>query len=185
MDCPSCGKQTRVLESRGAEGGAAVRRRRECRSCGHRFTSFERAAPQALTVVKRDGSRRPFDGAKLRAGLLRATHKRPVGPDQIERLADRVAERIRAAGGELESSRIGELCLDGLRELDPGAYLQFAGVDLADPEAIRAELARLDRDAAPNGAENPANRGHAERGFRPRRVGSSAVTPQDRREERN
>jgi transcriptional repressor NrdR len=183
MDCPSCGEHTRVLESRRAEDGAAVRRRRECPSCGRRLTSFERAEPETLFVRKRNGDRRPFDRQKLRTSLARAAHKRPVGAAQLETLVDRIAARIRAENGELESSRIAELCLEGLRELDAGAYLQFAGVDLADPEAIRDELEHLQQGPASNRGENPANRGVEGGGFRPVGVGSSVVTPKHPREE--
>ena len=127
MDCPRCDHPTRVLESRGAESGAAVRRRRVCASCGHRFTTFERRSRPPLTVVKRDGERQRFDRAKLRAALLRSTHKRQLGTEDVERLVDRVELELEAAGGELGAGRIGELCLDGLAGLDRGAYLQFLG----------------------------------------------------------
>ncbi len=183
MDCPSCGEHTRVLESRRADDGAAVRRRRECPSCGRRLTSFERAEAETLFVRKRSGDRRPFDREKLGASLQRAAHKRPIAAGQLEALVDRIANRIRAEGGELDSARVAELCLEGLRDLDAGAYLQFAGVDLADPEAIRAELGKLQGARPPNGGENPANRGYEASGFRPVRVGSSGVTPKNQREE--
>jgi transcriptional regulator NrdR family protein len=103
-------------------------------------------------VTKRDGEQQPFDRAKLRAALLRAAHKRPVDGADVEVLVDRVAAEIRAAGGELDSQRVGELCLEGLHGLDLGAYVQFAAVyrQLADPEAIRAELARLEADRGPS-----------------------------------
>ena len=104
-----------------------MRRRRECPSCGHRFTTYERAVPEALEVVKRDGRRQPFDRAKLLRSLNGATHKRKLDPRKLGLLADRVEREVREAGGELSSARIGELCLDGLRKLDHGAYLQFAG----------------------------------------------------------
>jgi transcriptional repressor NrdR len=183
MNCPECRSPTRVRETRAADDGAAVRRRRQCPACGRRFTTFERAEPEPLFVIKRNGSRQPFNRAKLRAGLQRATHKRPVDPADVERLVDRIAAEVRAAGGELSSQRLGELCLQGLSELDAGAYLQFAGVDLADPEAIRAELGRLGRNGPSNGEENPANRAHSADRFRPGRVGSSLVPPESEREE--
>jgi len=105
----------------------AVRRRRECSSCGHRFTTYERAVPETLRVIKRDGRRQPFDRDKLRSALIRASHKRDVDPRQLDQIVDRVENTARAAGGELAAARIGELCLEGLRKLDRGAYLQFAG----------------------------------------------------------
>lgn len=127
MQCPRCSHATRVLESRRAEAGAATRRRRQCSGCGHRFTTYERGEAPALTVIKRDGERQRFQRTKLRAALLRSTHKRQVGADDVERLVEQVAAAIEAAGGELAAVRIGELCLDGLAELDRGAYLQFLG----------------------------------------------------------
>jgi transcriptional repressor NrdR len=133
MTCPSCQGPTRVLESRAAEAGAATRRRRECESCGRRFTTFERREPDPLYVIKRDGERQRFDHTKLRAALLNAAHKRPVGPVAIEAVVGRIEDEVARAGGELSSEAIGELCLAELRELDTGAYLQFAGT-LADPE---------------------------------------------------
>lgn len=127
VHCPHCDSASHVVETRRAADGA-VRRRRECASCGRRFTTYERYEPAGLFVRKRGGERQPFDRAKLRDALLRAAHKRPVPADQIERLVDRIERELRSAGGELSSRRIGELCLTGLRELDAGAYLQFAGV---------------------------------------------------------
>lgn len=127
MDCPRCERPTRVLESRRADAGAATRRRRECPACGHRFTTFERREPAPLAVRKRDGKRQRFDRTKLRAALLRSTHKRQVGADDVEALVERIAVAIETAGGELPAERIGELSLEGLRELDEGAYLQFLG----------------------------------------------------------
>ena len=134
MICPLCQSATRVLESRAAEAGAATRRRRECSSCGHRFTTFERRDAPSLQVIKRGGERQRFDRNKLRAALLRSTHKRQVGADDVEALVDRVAIAIETAGGELPAERIGELCLEGLERLDYGAYLQFLGT-LPSPNA--------------------------------------------------
>lgn len=113
----------------------AVRRRRECTSCGHRFTTYERAVPESLEVIKRDGSRQPFDREKLRTALVRASHKRDVDPRRLEEIVERVEAEARRAGGELSAARIGELCLEGLAKLDHGAYLQFAGTL---PDAARS-----------------------------------------------
>lgn len=139
MDCPSCDRPTRVLESRRAEDGSAVRRRRLCASCGRRFTTYERRDREPLVVVKRDGTRQRFDRTKLRAALLRSTHKRQVSAADVEALVDRVELAIEAAG-ELGAERIGELCLLGLRDLDQGAYLQFLGT-LPAPNPDFAESA--------------------------------------------
>lgn len=179
MHCPSCSAaSTRVIESRRVEDGGAVRRRRECRECGHRFTSFERRERPPAWVVKRSGERQPFDRTKLRAALLRAAHKRPVSAAQIEVLVDGIEAEAERCGGELAAERVGELSLDGLRELDLGAYLQFAAVyrQLADLESVRAELERLTR----GGAIVPANRGKTGSAFRPRRRAGSGVTPKRR-----
>jgi transcriptional repressor NrdR len=122
-----------VLESRAASGGAAVRRRRRCSACGHRFTTFERREAGPLLVRKRDGERQRFDRIKLRAALLGASHKRPVSSADVEQIVEWIESSVGEAGGEVSSKRIGELCLEGLRQLDAGAYLQFAGT-LAEPE---------------------------------------------------
>lgn len=127
MDCPRCHRPTRTLETRRVEDGAATRRRRRCTACGHRFTTYERRQREPIFVRKRDGKRQRFDRTKLRAALLRAAHKRPVSPDDVEALVDRVEFAIETSGGELEAARIADLCLQGLAELDRGAYLQFAG----------------------------------------------------------
>jgi transcriptional repressor NrdR len=135
VNCPRCDSPTSTLETRKSEGGAALRRRRECTSCGHRFTTYERAVPEVLEVIKRDGHTQPFDRQKLRGALLRASHKRDVDPRRLEEIVERVEAEARGSGGRLSAARIGELCLDGLRELDRGAYLQFAGTL---PDAARS-----------------------------------------------
>lgn len=104
-----------------------MRRRRECPACGTRFTTFERATSGPTFVVKRDGGREPFDRDKLRRALVGAAHKRPVSRTDIDRIVDQVEARIGVGGGELGSAEISELVLGELRELDYGAYLQFAG----------------------------------------------------------
>jgi transcriptional repressor NrdR len=127
VNCPRCDSRTAILETRKAEGGIALRRRRQCEECGHRFTTYERAVPETLEVVKRDGRRQPFDREKLRGGLVRASHKRDVDPRDLDLIVDLIEKEARAAGGELSAERIAELCLEGLRRLDRGAYQQFAG----------------------------------------------------------
>jgi transcriptional repressor NrdR len=127
MDCPHCQSPTRVLESRHAEDGRAVRRRRECASCGERFTTFERISVERLYVRKRDGRRQPFDAEKLRGALVRAAHKRDVSAQQIHGIVAAVEGEATAGAGVISAVRIGEICLERLRGLDRGAYLQFAG----------------------------------------------------------
>ena len=134
MTCPRCDSPTKTLETRRVPDGA-VRRRRECTSCGHRFTTYERAVPDQLQVIKRDGFRQPFDRQKLLSSLAGATHKRDVDPRRLSLIADVVEKEARRNGGELSAARIAELCLEGLRELDHGAYLQFAGTL---PDAARS-----------------------------------------------
>jgi transcriptional repressor NrdR len=149
-----------VLESRPASGGNAVRRRRRCAACGHRFTTFERREAAPLHVAKRSGERQRFDRVNLRAALLQAAHKRPVSSTDVEHLVDRIESTVSAEGGEVAAERIGELCLEGLRELDVGAYLQFAGTldepgfaisgQTGMPGSVR--LAREDSEFPPNAA---------------------------------
>lgn len=127
-----------------------MRRRRRCSSCGHRFTTFERHERSRLFVRKRGGERQPFDRIKLRGGLARAAHKRPVAPESIDALVGRIEREAEAAGGELPTSRVGELCLSGLRDLDRVAYLQFAAVyKQLDVDAVRSELSALARETGP------------------------------------
>jgi len=119
-----------------------------------------------MQVIKRDGEHQPFDRAKLRAGMLRAAHKRPVDPADVEAIADRIEAAVEAAGGELAARRIGQMCLDGLRQLDRVSYLQFASVykEFADVDDVQAELAELGAEplagsvrAAREDAEFPPN----------------------------
>ena len=105
-----------------------MRRRRECAGCGERFTTFERVVGRRLYVRKRDGRRQPFDAEKLRGALVRAAHKRDVSAAEIHGIVAAVEGEATAAGGrDRRPPRIGEICLERLRELDRGAYLQFAG----------------------------------------------------------
>jgi transcriptional repressor NrdR len=125
VNCPACDRPTRTLETRSADDGAAVRRRRECRECGRRFTTFERREPEPAWVRKRSGERQRFDRTKLARALARATHKLDIDPRELELIVNRIEGE--AAGGELRADRISELSLEGLDELDHRAYLQFAG----------------------------------------------------------
>jgi len=125
--CPECQTATRVLESRSAEDGTSVRRRRQCTGCGYRFTTFERASAPRLTVSKRHGGDQPFDAEKLKGALTRAAHKRSVSAGQIQAIVKDVEAEATAAGGLIGAERIGQLCLERLAKIDRGAYLQFAG----------------------------------------------------------
>jgi transcriptional repressor NrdR len=134
VNCPHCDSSTRTLETRRVPDGA-TRRRRECSECGHRFTTYERAVPEVLEVIKRDGHVQSFDRGKLLGALVRASHKRDVDPRRLEAIGDRIERETRDAGGRLSAERIGELCLEGLEKIDHGAYLQFAGTL---PDAARS-----------------------------------------------
>ena len=127
MHCPRCHEPTRVLETRSADGGAALRRRRACASCDHRFTTFERREPEPLYIRKRDGERQRFEPAKLRGALMRAIHKRPIDPRALDGIVQQAAGEIDAAGGELRADHLADFCLRELERLDRGAYLQYAG----------------------------------------------------------
>ncbi len=121
-----------------------MRRRRQCSNCENRFTTYERYEAQALFVIKRDGGRQPFDRAKLRGGLERASHKRPVRPEAIDALVDRIEKKAIRDGGEIEAARIGDMCLAGLKRIDQVAYLQFAAVyRQLGVEDVQAELDQL------------------------------------------
>jgi len=125
--CPDCQAQTHVVESRSADDGAAVRRRRECTSCAFRFTTFERVGTTRLQVVKRNGRRQPFNAQKLRGALARAAHKRDVTASQIAGIVEGAEAEAAKRGGVIPAERIGELCLERLAAIDRGAYFQFAG----------------------------------------------------------
>ncbi len=130
MKCPYCGHlDSKVLDSRPAEEGEAVRRRRHCEGCGRRFTTYETVEAIPLLVRKKDDNREAYDRAKLRAGILRACHKRPVAIERLDALVDSVETVLFARGEkEIDSVQIGELVMEGLREIDPVAYVRFASV---------------------------------------------------------
>jgi transcriptional repressor NrdR len=147
--CPFCGETTsEVVDSRLSEARDAIRRRRRCRSCDRRFTTYERYDEGPLQLRKRDGSRQPFDRRKLLAGLERAAIKRPVEQAQLEALADQIAAELRAEGGIPDAERVGELALRGLRSLDRVAYVRFASVykKFEDVAEFESELERLERE---------------------------------------
>jgi transcriptional repressor NrdR len=147
MYCPFCGHvETKVNDSRLAAEGRQIRRRRECLSCGERFTTFETAELVMPLVVKSDDSREPFDEQKLRSGLLKALEKRPVPQDSVEEAIERIAHKLRSLGEREVASRfVGELVMEELRHLDEVAYVRFASVyrSFQDVEAFREEIERL------------------------------------------
>ncbi|MCF1428775.1 MAG: transcriptional regulator NrdR [Shewanella sp.] len=130
MHCPFCNAtDTKVIDSRLVGEGHQVRRRRECTECHERFTTFESAELVMPRVIKRDGSRQPFDEEKLRGGMLRAVEKRPVSMDQIEQALSKIKSMVRATGErEVPSEMIGNLMMEQLMHLDKVAYIRFASV---------------------------------------------------------
>ena len=129
MRCPWCGApETKVVDSRPAEEGGAVRRRRACENCGRRFTTFERASGVGLRVIKRDGTKEPYDREKVAAGVRKSIKNRPVTEEQVDGLARRVEERLRRKGPEVTTQEVGIEVLGDLRRLDEVAYVRFASV---------------------------------------------------------
>lgn len=149
MHCPFCGADdTKVIDSRLVADGDQVRRRRECQTCGERFTTFESAELVMPRVVKSDGNREPFNEDKLRAGLLRALEKRPVPMEEIEAGINRIMHRLRSTGErELPSRVVGEEVMRELRQMDAVAYVRFASVyrDFQDVSEFQDEINRLTR----------------------------------------
>jgi transcriptional repressor NrdR len=130
MRCPHCGHlEDRVIDSRSTKEGRAIRRRRECIGCGHRYTTYEYVENASVVVVKRDGKREPWSREKVIAGISRACEKRPVSLAQIEEIVDRIETEIqRQAPGEMGSKAIGEMVMSELQQLDEVAYVRFASV---------------------------------------------------------
>ena len=157
MHCPFCGADdTKVIDSRLVAEGDSVRRRRECQTCGERFTTFETAELVMPRVVKRDGTREPFDEGKLRRGLTRALEKRPVPIEEIESAMNRIMHNLRSTGErELPSLAVGEEVMKELRRMDGVAYVRFASVyrDFQDVSEFEKEIKSLTRDAGQDGGD--------------------------------
>jgi transcriptional repressor NrdR len=147
MKCPFCGHgETKVVDSRVSESQDAIRRRRECLQCEQRFTTYERVEEMPLMVIKKDGRREPFDRGKLLRGLIAATVKRDVSPDQLQTLIDEVeAELHNTFRYEIASKQLGDLVLDRLKRLDKVAYVRFASVykEFQDLDGFTKELKGL------------------------------------------
>jgi transcriptional repressor NrdR len=147
VHCPFCSAEdTKVIDSRLVAEGESVRRRRECLTCGERFTTFETAELVMPRIVKRDGSREPFDDNKLRRGFTRALEKRPVGVETIEDAITRIMQQLRATGErELPSRAVGEAVMSALRDIDAVAYVRFASVyrDFQDVSEFQREIQNL------------------------------------------
>ncbi|MFT4046127.1 MAG: transcriptional regulator NrdR [Solimonas sp.] len=147
MQCPFCkAPDTRVVDSRLAEDGTQVRRRRECEKCGGRFTTFEKAQLSVPHVIKRSGDPEPFREDKLRQGIEHAIYKRPVTPEMVDHAVESVVRKMRATGErEVSSRQVGEWVMEELRDLDHVAYVRFASVYRAfgDVNAFHEEIERL------------------------------------------
>jgi transcriptional repressor NrdR len=130
LRCPFCSHEnSQVKDSRPAEDGSSIRRRRQCEDCGARFTTFERVQLRDLTVVKAANRREPFERGKLERSIAIACRKRPVAQERIDRLVSSIQRQVETTGeNEIESTRIGEMVMVGLKALDPVAYIRFASV---------------------------------------------------------
>jgi transcriptional repressor NrdR len=161
--CPFCGHvETKVNDSRLAGEGRQIRRRRECLSCGERFTTFETAELVMPVVVKADNIREPYDEAKLRSGMEKALEKRPVAREAIDEALSRITHKVRIIGDrEVPSRVIGEFVMEELRQLDEVAYVRFASVyrHFQDVEAFHEEIQRLRSQRAPPEATRDSKRG--------------------------
>ncbi len=156
MKCPYCGFfESRVLDSRPTEDGAAIRRRRECEECHRRFTTYEKVEEGPLVVVKKDGRRERFDPQKILAGLLKACEKRPVPSEKLAAMVTDIEKELRSRGEqEVESRVIGEMVMERLREVDEVAYVRFASVyrQFGDLRRFVEEVQRL-LGERPHGSE--------------------------------
>lgn len=157
MRCPYCdGDADRVIDSRPAEQGRAIRRRRSCTTCGQRYSTYERVELSELTVRKRGGVVEPFDATKIAAGMSKATANLPIDGKRVREAAARVEARIRALGRiEVSGERVGAEVLEALRDLDHVAYMRFASVykSFTSPEDFRRELATLEKASPPKTRE--------------------------------
>ncbi|GLX84361.1 transcriptional repressor NrdR [Thalassotalea loyana] len=148
MYCPFCSAQeTKVIDSRLVADGHQIRRRRECVNCHERYTTFETAELLMPRIIKRDGSREPFNEDKLRNGLVRALEKRPVSVEETENAINKLKSQLRATGErEVESEMVGNILMDQLKKLDKIAYIRFASVyrSFEDIREFGEEIARLD-----------------------------------------
>ena len=153
MRCPACSSDDdRVVDSRTADDGTTIRRRRECLECRRRFTTYERIEEVPLVVVKRSGEREAFDRVKIVVGLRAAAKSRPLSDDQLEAIAADVDDQLRLAGaGDVSSEQVGLLVLDQLREIDQVAYMRFASVykGFDDAADFEREITLLTKATAP------------------------------------
>ncbi len=147
MKCPYCNNpDTRVIDSRPADEGNSIRRRRSCDECGKRFTTYEKVETIPLSIIKKDNTREQYDRAKIEAGVLRACYKRPVSVDEIKMTIDRIETEIFSRESkEIPSSTVGEIVMEHLKTLDAVAYVRFASVyrEFKDVNTFMAELKKM------------------------------------------
>ena len=153
MHCPFCAtEETKLIDSRLANDGHAVRRRRECLSCKERFTTYEKAETVMPQIIKHDGRREPFQEEKLKSGILRALEKRPVQIEDIDSALSRIKHNLRTRGErEVQARYLGELAMNELRDIDQVAYVRYASVyrSFQDVHAFREEIERLEKVPSP------------------------------------
>ena len=149
MRCPKCGgNKSSVVDSRQAEDGNTIRRRRECEECQHRFTTYERVEERTLVVVKKDGTREQFSRDKIFNCIIRSAQKRPVSSDEIEEIVNRIEQKVRSqSDNEINSEYIGSLVMDELAELDEITYVRFASVyrsfkDVGELESLLKQITK-------------------------------------------
>lgn len=154
MNCPRCNSsRTRVIDSRPADEGRTIRRRRECEECSFRFTTFERVAEMPIVVVKKDGTREEFSRDKLLRGVVRSAEKRPISMEQMENLVADIARTIQKEGdNEIPSSKIGDYVMERLIDLDEVAYIRFASVyrQFTDVSTFMNEVEKLQNKRSEN-----------------------------------
>ncbi len=150
MRCQYCGSpDSRVVDSRPADDGNSIRRRRVCAECGRRFTTYEKVETKQILVIKKDSSRELFDSQKVRSGIIAACHKRPVTASQIEKVVSSVEQfAANSLQEEITTRQIGEMVMEELRKLDEVAYIRFASVyrQFTDIPSFMNELNRLLKD---------------------------------------
>ena len=147
MKCPFCGEtDSKVIDSRPAEDGSSIRRRRQCNGCKKRFTTYEKVETIPLIVIKKDNNREPYDRQKIVSGILRSCHKRPISADQINRLVDEVETEIfNREEREIPAQEIGEIVMNRLKDLDAVAYVRFASVyrEIKDVNTFMDEIKKI------------------------------------------
>ena len=147
MKCPFCGEtDSKVIDSRPAEDGSSIRRRRQCNGCKKRFTTYEKVETIPLIVIKKDNNREPYDRQKIVSGILRSCHKRPISADQINRLVDEVETKIfNREEREIPAQEIGEIVMNRLKDLDAVAYIRFASVyrEFKDVNTFMDEIKKI------------------------------------------